>query len=82
MCKNNNVDIKCKYCGELNKNQLDAIFCIYCGKPLVNQCINNQCDVTILDEKAAFCHKCGEPSLFNDYSVVAPKFIQNDDFPF
>lgn len=81
MCKDN-IEIKCKYCGEMNENRPDANFCIYCGKPIINICINNKCDVNTLDDNAAFCYKCGEPSLFNDYSIISPKYIDNMDLPF
>lgn len=77
-----NEEVKCKSCGESNSVDSDSAYCIYCGRPLFNMCVNDHCAINTLDDNAAFCHKCGEPSLFNEYGMVAPKTIKTDELPF
>ncbi|WP_128082643.1 zinc-ribbon domain-containing protein [Geobacillus thermoleovorans] len=79
--------MRCLHCGEENafKDDKDAVFCIYCGYSLSNQCTNyNQCGVS-LPPNAAYCPYCGSESHFLRSGLVNSKrknYILDEDLPF
>ncbi|MGV3487285.1 MAG: hypothetical protein ACO1OC_01690 [Tuberibacillus sp.] len=65
----------CARCGYVNDK--DHKNCIKCGAPLLNKCadepglIHKGCSFTNKPE-AAFCAKCGHPTIFNKEGIVTP----------
>ncbi|MBB6669255.1 hypothetical protein [Cohnella nanjingensis] len=50
-------------------------YCTDCGAPLVNRCFDEHgplkkgCNF-VNDREAAYCAKCGEPTLYNLFGII------------
>lgn len=74
---------KKKYCLNCNKENVilddNHNFCIYCGKPLYNQCENNNCiNNSNLPDDAAYCPTCGYETSFKSYGIIKRDTSQVD----
>jgi hypothetical protein len=69
--KEHRVCMRCKHVND--KIQ----YCIKCGAPLVNRCVD---EPGLLEKgcgkanpsEAAYCQFCGQPTLFNKFGIVQP----------
>ena len=62
----------CLSCGKENHILDDRhSLCIYCGKPLFNQCENNNCpNGDSLPDDASYCPTCGYETSFKSYGII------------
>ena len=68
---------RCYYCGRA-KHDTDALFCIMCGRPIVNFCTEcSHRNISI----ARFCEKCGKPTAFLEKGVLLPFNAEQTAFP-
>lgn len=74
----------CLRCGKLPKE--NDRYCMDCGAPLQNRCFDEPgilgkgCRF-VNSRTAAYCAKCGEPTLFNLHGLINPTYHTSANKP-
>ena len=64
--------MKCLYCGR-SRHDRDALFCVLCGKPVVNVCpFCSHRNISL----ARYCVKCGRKSVFSAEGFFSEKEVE------